>query len=483
MKNIPKSVRGKINTRQHFHMYPKADWHKLDTKLKELFLRQKLDLLINYLQKKDRWYTGTSIKNFLKKNVFSLRNLENPVIKAGRWSAYCHYSKKDSLNNLLEKNNVKANAKVLIHPLLPKELVDLLRQKKTQLLTLDITKDTLAWDSQHFQDFLDNYKVDIIINYNFNGLYKPLIEQIEILNSKIIPQITILNQPFITTKLLEFFSKQVLGGIIWHFGDSFWDNELAFFLPNSLQSQDWYVSWHFENRTSSILEYHLSKSQENYEALIFNYYKLILQKYKKLNKLKALFYDLLAKIAFRIPKKNNEDLSTEISRLYKQNIVFAVPDIVFDLEILNQKFVKEYLSTTKANDSKHTQIKTPFGPKAKTENSTETKDSLNLAHSYNFKGYLYNKLEEETWLQKQAENYYQTFSKQVHLRPSGTIEVPRFFLDQIYLEYFFYSTESDYWTQQYPQIKQLEIDPWVLKQNLPNSHFVYKYYLGLPTCT
>lgn len=454
-------------------------WSQLTDKQKAEFLRERLNLLTTYLQKTDRWYTGTSIKIFLKKNIFQLQSSENLIIKTGRWSAYCHYSIQESLNNLLDKSTIDIESKILVHPLLPSELLAILKKKKVQLLTLDIEKDTLAWDLQKLEKFLSTQKIDLVINFSFNGLYKPLIEQVEIFKAKIIPQIIIIDKPFITTKLLELFSKQVLGSILWNFGDSFWDQELNLWLTEKLTIKNWYLSWHFENRTSSILEYHLSKSQKKYELIVKNYYRLILEKYRKFNWLQSLFYTLFAMFALEINFLEKQNTEQEILNFYKQTVAFALPDLIFDLQILNQNLLQKFLPVKKIEDQNNlkTSFKSKINTKIKytqTENSTNSKKNLDKQIFLN-----YLKIDQEIYLQKQAEKYYQEFTKQVDLRPKGSIEIPRFFLDQVYLDYFFYSTEIAYWQKIYPSLKRITVDPWFLQQNLPNLNFIHKYGLTL----
>jgi hypothetical protein len=76
-----------------------------------------MDILYGALQSPYKWYTGRPLKRFLNTKVFGLsKDFSNRSIDAGRWKAYCHYSRAKSLLNLLHKANVGQDSKVLIQP-------------------------------------------------------------------------------------------------------------------------------------------------------------------------------------------------------------------------------------------------------------------------------------------------------------------------------------------------------------------------------
>jgi len=367
-------------------------------------LWSKIKLFYNTLSKRGSWYTGLSIKKYLRTRIFQYKkDFNNSAISTGRWSAYCHYSLVLSFKNLLEKHTLGKNSTVLIHPFLPWELVDEIRSLGCKILTLDIEKTTLCFNTEKLKKTLAENKIDLLIYSIDNGLYDTPSKQLPIINDFTVPTMIFVDEPAINSELILLFEKLNLGSVLWNFGDSFLDDELQEISNQEFPTKNWYISWFLETRTRSILEYHLSSSQDYFEPIVEALFYLLLDKYKKKD-FKAIFYSIIVnRILLKNKLKKPQEAKDILEEKYLTVFQSAIPDIIFDLALM--------------------------------ENQKDPETPESLIHS-------------SSSLQQKVRSLYQFLSSQVSARPEGSLEIPDFFLDKTYNNYFFYTTEIEYWIQE-----------------------------------
>jgi hypothetical protein len=179
-----------------------------------------LEALIQYSDNSNRNFTGLEIKKYWNNKFFKLQgNKQNDAIKAGRWSAYAHFSLLVSVQNLLDKHQIKFGSKVWVHPLTNPEIVDELIKREVQISSLDIKKDTLNFDPNKISEALENSKnnknlPDLIIINSFAGLGED-IEKLSIISKKYnIPLCIIYLEGGVNFSILENINNLKWGSVI-----------------------------------------------------------------------------------------------------------------------------------------------------------------------------------------------------------------------------------------------------------------------------
>jgi hypothetical protein len=372
-------------------------------------LWKKIKFVESTLKKQSRWYTGISIKKYLTENIFNLqaKTLQNRAINAGRWSAYAHYSQLSAFQNLLDKNNIKFGSKVLVHPLLPKFLIEELLNRQVEILTLDIQKNNFNFNPKNFTKLLNtqqetNFLLELVIHYGFNGLYFDLVEMLNLSQKKGIPSIVIIDNPNLSLDLFKVFEAVTLGGILWNFGDSFLDDQLNTVLDVDLKSQIWFVSWQIETRTRTILEYHLKKSYSSYLPLIEAFFYLLLDEYKQRSWIGGVYQTIWNFLLLRNKFTNQEKALKSIKSSYNQIFDLAVCDLFFELQLEFPIKIEKYLNNEQ------------------------------LSHQNN-------------QVAVASRQIYNFFLKTLESQPKGSLEIPTFYLDKTYLKYFIFTTKPDFW--------------------------------------
>lgn len=412
--------------------------------LGEKKVSDKIKIVSRFLQKKEVWFTGIPIKKHLGSNVFDREGgTTNNSIKAGRWSAYCHYSAVVSFANLLDKQEVFEGKKVLVHPLLPPEFIDVLKRRKVQIETFDIEKKDLNWNLQQFTQKIEELKdLDLIVFYGFNGLYSGITECVKVAQGNYVSSIVFIDNPNLNHDLLGLFDELTLGGVLWDYGESVVDNQLNVVLPKPLPSKRWFVSWHIETRTRSLMEYHLSDSQDVYKAILEAYFYLLVS-YFKSKSFKNRLIGLGYKQVYASLKNfdSAEEAESVVIENYRQILNAAVPDVFFELH----KETKEVAINN---------------------------EDIDLA-------------EQASLVQPRTKQLYDMLAQQVQIRPEGSLEIPELQMKQIYSEYFFYTTEKSYWREYFEERKiRTRVlvrvhEDFKLDQNLVNAQFVEGYLVAV----
>lgn len=402
----------------------------------EKLLWQQIQLIYTFLQKPNSWYTGLSVKRWLKKNI--LTNTKNHQINAGRWSAYCHFSQLQSFCNLLDKFQLATNSQILVHPLLPDFLAQELIKRGFKIISFDIDKNNLNWQVGDLTEFLKTWNIDLVIFYSFNGLVEEIVQNLSILLGKVVPSLVIIDNEKLSHQTLELFEKLSLGAVLYFGGKDLWTPFLNQVLDNKIAQQNWYFSWFLETRTRSILENHLSVSQETNQKLVESFFYLLVQKWQK-QSLVNYFSGLFKGILLKNKIKNNQEAIQIIGENWSKTLEFAVSDLIFEMEL-------------------------------------EIKKSTNQTESQN-----------NTKNQIKAQNWQQYFANSIPKRPSGSLQVPVFFTLRNYLCYFIFTTEKDFWQdfllQNYKMahddffLPLQPISPIITKMDLPNVAFIQKYLL------
>jgi hypothetical protein len=396
-------------------------------------LWQKIQLTYNALNKTDRWYTGIAIKQLVKKKIFALQNSQtlNKQIESGRWSAYCHYSFISSFQNLLEKNDIDQTKTVLVHPLLPPFLVDEILKRKCKIITLDIDKTTLHFNPTNLSNYLRLLKTtglpDLIIHFDAAGLYDQISKCLIETQNLVVPSLVIIDNPYLSDELLDLYSTHTLGSILWNAGPSFWDRETFLYSGEPKAARNWYLSWHIETRTRSILEYHLSDSQNQFSTLIEAYFYLLLKDYQAKD-FKAMVYAPLANsFLFKTKFKSFQEAQSTLKNSWGSTFQSAIPDIIFELWQISSS-------------------------------SWFPNNSQDILH-------------ESTLLRQKAKELYTFFTSQLPQLPPDSLEIPDFYLDKTYLKYFVFTTDLDFWKKRLESIGQrvfVQFPMHPLFQNKPN---------------
>jgi hypothetical protein len=407
--------------------------------------KAKIEIVAKTLKRRTNWYTGISIKKYLKKYFFSLKEggFGNKAINSGRWSAYAHYSELKAFQNLLDKNHITQGSKVLIHPLLPESFVDELFLRGVDIQTIDISKHNLQFPEAEFISKVEQMTtqggLDLVIHYGFNGLYEYITKATKYTDSKVIPSLILIDNFDLNLALLNLFESLGHGSILWSFGDSFLDEQLEVVLDEILPSQPWFVSWHIENRTRSILEYHLSESFEQYVPMVQAYLFLLAHEQSK-GSLTQLPYKYFVRYFYLNNKIADPKHALIILKQFYNGIFeFAVPDFVFDLQDQSpEKFV----------------------------DGGRPEEVIESSHKISAK----------------ARDLFNYFTRQISLRPTGSLEVPEFYLDKSYLKYFIYTTEMSMWYQQLQKNYMVEklppLHPKLFEKfDLPVARYVAEYLL------
>lgn len=415
----------------------KANFENIQTKIK---------VLTDSLKRQGSWYTGLSIKRYLRKEIFKLQTpaFVNTAINSGRWSVYCHYFQEKAFINLLDKNEIKFGSSVVIHPLLPENLVDILVKRQVEMIFLDISKTSHNINKQDLVSILDNRRenrpVDLVIHYGFNGLYEEITELIKTTQNYIIPSIVVIDNFDLNLALLNLFEAVTMGGVLWNFGDSFFDDQLNLASQTPLPTQNWFVSWQIENRTKSVLEYHLSDSHKIVLPFIKAYLFLLIEKSKLYNWTGHIKSFLSSNFWFKNDFKTTEEAQNILLSGYNRLYEVAIPDLVFDLQTI----------------------------------SPERNKDFGKAHEL---------IEKSSRLQTRSKDLNDHFLQNLASRAQGSLEIPDYFLDKTYLKYFVYTTETDFWVdnmkyfgfyaEKLPGVHQIIKN----SPNLVNANFVAEYGL------
>lgn len=405
---------------------------------------EKIKILYRALTNRGGWYIGLSIKKYINKEIFGLqKNFRNSAISSRRWSAYCHYSEIITFKNLLDKHHIEYDDTVLIHPLCPVDFVDEVIARGYKVTSLDIQKTDCNFDPKTLISFLKDAKSkgsapSLVVFYSTTGLYENIKKSVEEIQKLTIPSLVIIDNPSLNISLLELFDTLTLGSVIWNVGDSFLDEQLNQVLDDPLPSQNWYLSWFLETRTRSSLEYHLSDSQDTFEPVLQSFFYLLLSKYKEFFWGSHIYLFLANRILLQNFFKNKAQAMTELILAYKNVLKSAIPDVIFDLQL---KFPQKY-----------------------------PKDNIELIHH-------------SSDLQQRAKEIYDLFLQKISSRSVGSLEIPDFYLDRTYLEYFVFTTEHEYWMKELDSLGLkcstfTKMHDIFLSQNtLVQANFINKYGL------
>lgn len=409
-------------------------------------LKTKIKLLTGGLKKQGAWYTGLSVKRYLRKEIFKLQTPQfvNTAINSGRWSAYCHYFQEKAFINLLDKNEVQFGSVVVIHPLLPENLVDILVKRQVEMIFLDISKTTHNLDITDLSKMIQSRKqdrpVELVIHYGFNGLYQEISDMVKMTQEAVISSLVVIDNFDLNLDLLTLFETLTMGGILWNFGDSFFDDQLNLASETSLPTQNWFISWQIENRIKSALEYHLSDSHKIVLPLVQAYLYLLIEKSKLYNWTgyisSFLSTNFWFKNIFKTPLEAQEALVDSYNKLHE----VAIPDLVFDLQAVSPERYKDF---GKAEELIHRSSR----------------------------------------LQSRSKDLNDHFLQNLSTQEEGSLEIPDYFLDKSYLKYYVYTTNPQYWIENMkffgfyaetlPGVHQIIKD----SPNLINANFVAEYGL------
>lgn len=377
------------------------------------------------------YYTGIGLKKYIQKTVFNPSHFfgSNPAWISGRWSAYAHMDLLYSVINLLDKFNIQSGHKILVHPLTPPSIVEVLIKRGCEIYTLDIDKQNLEISFNGLKSLIGNKEVNLVLFYNINGLYQEIIRSLQFLEENIIPSIIVAESTEINFGFLDAVNQLRLGAIVYKERENLVYDTLKQYLPKDTTYKPIYISCVIEQGTKGLLEYHLKNSENEYKNIIEAWFYALLKNgvgHGLRDKLTNWGYVKL----YLDSKKyiSLEAAGEKISKLYNNLDSLAIPDIFFE--------------TTKINYS----------------------ININSEESY-----------------KKSRDLYQLISSEVGHRKLGTLEVPRLNTSVDYSIYFFYSTEKEYWIKYldslgYSVLNSINIHPRI-RQILPSILFIEKYII------
>jgi hypothetical protein len=383
----------------------------------------KTEILYNALNKKQSWYTGIAKKKYIIENIFNIDpNFYNKSITSNLWSTYAHFSKTSSLLNLLEKNQINQNSTVILHPLLPADMIQTVMNIGCKVIFGEISKNTLNFHAQSLIKIIENKQIDVVINFSPLGIYSQIQTQTEIINEKHIPIINCILDQNITLDLLSVFESLKFGAVIFIQERSLANKYLNTILESHLPNKSYYLSWQIEERLRSILEYHLSESHIEYQQIVEAYYYLLVDKQPTL--FSKIIPTIKKNLVQNIQLKSTKDAQNLIHESWKKIENLALPDIFFELE----------------NFYPTNQTKVVF---------------INLQYL-------------DSYLNNGYKNIYQFFQNQIQIQPRGTLEIPEFQNDYHGLYFHFYTTNINYW-QLYFHNLQIKTETLSSSQSYPNT--------------
>jgi hypothetical protein len=301
--------------------------------------------LNKYITRPNKWYTGLSVKKYIKKSIFNLiDNFYNPAINASRWSAYAHLDLNVSFRNIIQKYYLTEESRVIVHPLLPKNLIEILKETGCNIYFIDLDLSTLGLIQENLETYLSllsnqGLYPDLIVNYNTNGIFSTLEKELEITESRSIPTLLVSNNFQINTGLVQIFQKITLGSVILKSTPNFYLNDLFDFVDQKANFET-FLSFHVEDRTKSIPEYHLKESHDFYKKLISSFYYIYNDRLFKRNLFKKIVWDVSKKFVFEkdyLPKDITE-AENFIKSSANEITLYALPDLVFDYLIEQQLY-------------------------------------------------------------------------------------------------------------------------------------------------
>jgi hypothetical protein len=407
-----------------------------NTNIAKKLIETKLEILDHSLENRNSWYTGESIKSFLKSTIFSLtepENTKNQLFYSNNCQAYCHYSSTSAFINMLDRHQVNKYSKVLLHPLLSPDLIDIIISRGSNIIFCDIDTANLSFEKIQFETIIKKEKPNLIIHFNDNGLYIPLQDLLRPSNILNIPSMIIINNQTITQDFMSLINAHVLGSLIWNAGECFQDTVLSEVANKSFKHASWTISWLIGVEIKSPTSEDFNDNVILYEPVVRAYYYDLLLKYREFG-IKTIFYDFHHKSARKMRKFDRPQSDKKIQDSFENILLAPIPDIVFDLKNTSTSsdiIINDLLNTQKLS----TKLKT----------STLSLESILLADI---------KLAaKDTDLVKTANRNY------------------------TYLKYFFYTLDKQFWADwaYKKKLKIYELQPLhdvFVNTNLPNAKMV-----------
>jgi len=366
---------------------------------------KKIRFIYDGLNQQTRWYTGLSIKRYIKSRILSKYSSNvNRSIESGRWSAYCHFDQTKSLENVVSKYSINNSSTIIVHPLTPQALLDVLIKTGATIKTLDINKTTLSFNSTLLQNSIRQMRIknqtpDLVVHYDLNGLYNDISKSLSFCSSIAVPSIVIMDNNILNSEFYEVVANLGLGSMIWYSQENFVDEHLREVIDEDFENYPWYFSIHIEDRVTSSLERHLKQSHTVMRELISDYMVLLSYKNKSNSPVEYFMWQF---IKFNYIKKGFgvDNARARLLDHYAKLNEYAVPDFLFDLESSFPK--NDYL-------------------------------------------YEYNIEDNDLLMRSRAKQMYDFFSQYLKDNPSAQVEVPSFFLDRSYLGFLFFTTDKNTW--------------------------------------
>ncbi len=385
---------------------------------------QKIEIVINTL-KLDLVEHSVFLKRFVEK-ILASDSQEVDTSEFFTLKAFCDLP--SCLQHLLNKQ--LSFKQVLIHPLCPEELVSWL-SARTELVSLDIEKSTLHWNTTLLKNFLQSeVTVDLVVFYVQNGLCRDILEGINEIK-KIKPNIKTLvfaDIFKINNELKNLILAQVADYFIWKVEIDKIDLGLEDFTETcKLAKFHCFLGWQKVSANDiKILKIAQIDHYEEKKLFLEAYLFALLEKYKKYNLFKGFWTkQLYTNIYIHTKFKKYQEAIQEMSK----QINFVMQGELLDLFFYDvQIFQKETNSFA---------------------------DPRKL---------------------------YDILIKKLGRLPEGSLEIPPLFLGREYAQYFFYTTDFIFWesffTTKGLKVNRIEVSDLILDNfDLETVNFVHRYGL------
>lgn len=413
---------------------------------------QQIDILVKYFDRPERLYTGVFVKRFWREKILNQKiGFNNYSITSGRWSAFCHISQTQSFRNLVNRMMVDGGTNILCHPLLNSDLAQIMVDSYN-LTTLDIDRNTLNWDTQKLQIFVRSQKaikkpINLVIISTFNGLAEEIVDQIDVLNSLGIPIILVIENNILTPVLFNCLEKIKVGGVVYNYGGGVWESDLNQLLDTKKinMQTNWFLSFMIEAQAGNILDYNLLEKTDQWKKLIQTLLFIIRKKNNKndWSELNSIVGNLLSgKVSLKTNSlyKDVDEAQTNLKSLYVSLNHLPISDLIFEYHLL--------------------------------ENVSIDQEAL-----------LVKQVQKIEDLQELSVKWRKYFFAQVTERPQGSLEIPSYFLNRLYTNYFIYTTETSFWlnylsNQGYNvRLSTPVYDGFLDRLNIKNALFVSNYLI------
>lgn len=395
-------------------------------------LRSDILTLSRYIQSPHRFNSGTEIKRYISQNFFNnWKSLElSKQLAQGEWNAYAYLNDELVFANALQQLKIQEGSIIVVHPLLPLKLVNILDGMGCIIVSVDVDTQSLAMNSKDFKQNLSKFREnppECVIQYGFNGLYNEILYQVKIADTFNIPTLLLIDDPDITNEAQNLCSSISHGGVILKQYDNI-ITPIANHITKSKRNFDLWLSYILVRDQFDLINYNpLNKNKESTLNMLQSLLNFYLIEYEKTGLIGLSLAWGIKKALFQNDIKSKELFISSFHEQLEEIFDYALPDFFFELHAIDS-----------SDDTKKSQIKT-----------------------------------------KQIQANRNFFERQLETQPLGTIELPPFYSDREYTCYFGFATDLRKWYEHFTRENKhfylFDIHPMFIDKGFKNVDFVDQY--------